>query len=81
LSFPQYPIETSSTFTTLSMLMQDPDLLAVMPWDVARMALDHGMLVRLPLQLKSRSEPYEVVTRVGVELSKPAQMLVDILTA
>jgi len=37
--------------------------------------------VRLPLQLKSRSEPYEVVTRVGVELSKPAQMLVDILTA
>ncbi|WP_410952955.1 LysR family transcriptional regulator [Pseudomonas sp. S1(2024)] len=81
LSFPQYPIETSSTFTTLSMLMQDRDLLAVMPWDVARMALDHGMLVRLPLNLKSRSEPYEVVTRVGVELSKPAQMLVNILMA
>jgi DNA-binding transcriptional LysR family regulator len=81
LSFPQYPIETSSTFTTLSMLLQDPGLLAVMPWDVAKVALDHGMLVRLPLQLKSRSEPYEVVTRKGVELSRPAQMLVSILMA
>jgi DNA-binding transcriptional LysR family regulator len=79
LSFPQYPIETSSTFTTLSMLLQDPGLLAVMPWDVARVALDHGMLVRLPLQLQSRSEPYEVVTRQGVELSAPAQVLVEIL--
>jgi hypothetical protein len=39
------------------------------------------MLVRLPLQLKSRSEPYEVVTRKGVELSRPAQMLVSILMA
>ena len=79
LSFPQYPIETSSTFTTLSMLLQDPGLLAVMPWDVAKVALDHGMLVRLPLQLQSRSEPYEVVTRQGVELSAPAQVLVEIL--
>ncbi|MDD1961455.1 LysR family transcriptional regulator [Pseudomonas sp. 39004] len=81
LSFPQYPIETSSTFTTLSMLLQDPGLLAVMPWDVAKVAVDHGMLVRLPLQLKSRSEPYEVVTRKDVELSTPAQMLVSILMA
>lgn len=79
LSFPLYPIETSSTFTTLAMLLQDPGLVAVMPWDVAKMALDHGMLRQLPLQLNSRSEPYEVVTRHGVELSVPAQMLVDIL--
>lgn len=81
LSFPQYPIETSSTFTTLSMLRQDPGLLAVMPWDVAKVAVDHGMLVRLPLQLMSRSEPYEVVTRRGVELSSPARLLIDILMA
>jgi len=79
LSFPQYPIETSSTFTTLSLLRQDPGLLAVMPWDVARVAVEHGMLVRLPLQLASRSEPYEVVTRRGVELSGPGRVLVDIL--
>lgn len=79
LSFPQYPIETSSTFTTLSLLRQDAGLLAVMPWDVAKVAVAHGMLVKLPLQLFSRSEPYEVVTRRGVDLSGPAQVLVDIL--
>lgn len=50
-----------------------------MPWGVTRMVLDHGMLVRLPLQLAWRSEPYEVVTRSGGELSRPAQMLGDIL--
>ncbi|MFP3862572.1 MULTISPECIES: hypothetical protein [unclassified Pseudomonas] len=52
-----------------------------MPWDVTKVAVDHGMLARLPLQLKSRSEPYEVVKRKDVELSTPTQMLVSILMA
>lgn len=77
LGFPQYPIETSSTFTTLSLLAQDPTLVAVMPTDVARMALDHGILAALPLQLASRSEPLEIVTRHGASLSVPAQLLID----
>ncbi len=81
LSFPQYPIETSSTFTTLAMLRQDAGLLAVMPWDVAKVAVEHGMVVRLPLLIKSRSEPYEVVTRKEIELSRNAQLLIDILMA
>lgn len=79
LSFPLYPIETSSTFTTLSLLLQDPELVAVMPWDSAKIALEHGMLVQLPLVLNSRSEPYEVVTRKDVELSVPAQLLIEAL--
>lgn len=79
LSFPLYPIETSSTFTTLTLLLQDPELVAVMPWDSARIALEHGMLVQLPLALNSRSEPYEVVTRKDVELSVPAQLLIEAL--
>ncbi|MDE1169550.1 MAG: LysR family transcriptional regulator [Pseudomonas sp.] len=81
LSFPLYPIETSSTFTTLSLLLQDPNLVAVMPLDVAQMAVDHGMLVQLPLELTSRSEPYEIVTRHGVALTVPTQLLIDELTA
>jgi len=80
LNFPTYPIETSSTFTTLSLLLQDPQLVAVMPVDVARMAVTHGMLVHLPLELKSRSEPYEIVTRQGVALTAPTQLLIDELT-
>ncbi|MFI8336659.1 LysR family transcriptional regulator [Pseudomonas taetrolens] len=80
LNFPTYPIETSSTFTTLSLLLQDPQLVAVMPVDVARMAVTHGMLVHLPLELKSRSEPYEIVTRQGVALTAPTLLLIDELT-
>ncbi|MCP8347464.1 MULTISPECIES: LysR family transcriptional regulator [Pseudomonas] len=79
LSFPLYPIETSSTFTTLTLLLQDRGLVAVMPWDSARIALEHGMLAQLPLVLNSRSEPYEVVTRKGVELPVPAQLLIEAL--
>jgi DNA-binding transcriptional LysR family regulator len=78
LSFPLYPIETSSTFTTLTLLLQDRGLVAVMPWDSARIALEHGMLAQLPLELNSRSEPYEVVTRKGVELPVPAKRLARI---
>jgi DNA-binding transcriptional LysR family regulator len=80
LSFPRYPIETSSTFTTLSLLAQDPTLVAVMPTDVARMALDHGILIALPLSLLARSEPIEIVTRHGASLSVPARWLIDELT-
>ncbi|KTC24781.1 LysR family transcriptional regulator [Pseudomonas putida] len=79
LSFPLYPIETSSTFTTLTLLLQDRGLVAVMPWDSARIALEYGMLAQLPLELNSRSEPYEVVTRKGVELPVPAQLLIEAL--
>lgn len=79
LSFPLYPIETSSTFTTLTLLLQDRGLVAVMPWDSAKIALEHGMLAQLPLVLNSRSEPYEVVTRKDVELPVPAQLLIEAL--
>jgi len=77
LAFPLYPIETSSTFTTISLLQQDPELVAVMPEDVARLALDHGLLARLPLDLLSRSEPYEIVTRHGVGLTAPTELLIQ----
>lgn len=80
LSFPHYPIETSSTFTTLSLLLQDPGAVALMPWDVAKLNVSQGSLVELPLYFHSRSEPYEIVTRRGVELSSPSQALIRILT-
>jgi DNA-binding transcriptional LysR family regulator len=77
LSFPLYPIETSSTFTTISLLLQDKDLVAVMPVDVAQSALNHGMLIRLPLELNSRNEPYEIVTRRDVELTVLTELLIQ----
>jgi hypothetical protein len=48
-----------------------------MPADVAQMFLDHGILIRLPLALISRNEPYEIVTRHGVGLTAPTQLLID----
>ncbi|MBD8597633.1 LysR family transcriptional regulator [Pseudomonas sp. W2Oct36] len=80
LSFPLYAIETSSTFTTLSLLLKDPNLVAVMPNDVAQMALDHGMLVKLPLTIQSTSEPYEIVTRSNVEYTASMVLLIEEMT-
>lgn len=77
LEFPRYPIETSSTFATLMLLEQDPQLVALMPAEVARYALAHGLLSRLALELRSRSEPYSAVVRRGVGLTAPASLLIE----
>lgn len=77
LEFPRYPLETASTFTMLSLLQQDPGLVALMPREVAQFNEDFGMIRRLPLQLRSRSEPYGVIARHGSPLSHPAQMLLE----
>lgn len=80
LSFPLYAIETSSTFTTLSLLLNDQNLVAVLPIDVAQMALDHGMLVKLALTIQSTSEPFEIVTRANVEYTASMVLLIEELT-
>ena len=77
LAFPRYPVETASTFTMLSLLQEDPELIAVMPLAVARFSEGFGMIRRLPLNLQSRSEPYGVIARHGVSLSSAARLLLD----
>ncbi len=77
LDFPRYPIETSSTFTTLMLLQEDPRLVALMPIEVAQFALRHGMLTRLPLRIRSRTEVYSAVTRQGSALTAPAALLLE----
>lgn len=79
LEFPRFPLETASTFTTLMLLQQDPQLIALMPEEVAEAAARMGVLVSLPLQMRSRSEPYSLVTRQGVQLSAGAKLLWDTL--
>lgn len=77
LEFPRYPVETASTFTTLSLLQEDPELVAVMPLSVARFSERFGMIRRLPLELQSRSEPYGVIARHGSSLSPAARLLLE----
>ncbi|PHX42552.1 hypothetical protein AO263_35285 [Pseudomonas sp. NZIPFR-PS5] len=51
-----------------------------MPNDVAQMALDLGMLVKLPLTIQSTSEPYEIVTRSNVEYTASMVLLIEEMT-
>ncbi|MNQ62602.1 LysR substrate binding domain protein [compost metagenome] len=75
LEFPRYPLETASTLTTLILLRQNPRLVALMPVEVSDAAIQLGSLAPLPLQLRSRSEPFSVVARRGAPLSAPARLL------
>lgn len=77
LEFPRFPLETASTFTTLMLLQQDPQLVALMPEEVADSATAMGVVVALPLTLSSRSEPYSIVTRHGAPQSAPVKLLVS----
>lgn len=76
LRFPIYPLETTSAFTTLSLLQKNPSFVALVSSEVAQFCNRFGMTCVLPLQLKSRSEPYELVTRRGGVLSPAAKLLI-----
>lgn len=77
LEFPRYPLETSSTFTMLSLLQEDPNLVAVMPNSIASSSEGFGLLRRLPLELLSRNEPYAIIHRRNASLSPLAQLLLE----
>ena len=77
LEFPRYPLETSSTFTMLSLLQEDPQLVAVMPHSIACSSEGFGLLRRLPLELQARNEPCSIIHRRGSSLSPLASLLLE----
>lgn len=81
LRLPLHLLETTSAFTTLSLLQKNPSFVALMSVDVARFCTDFGMLTILPLTLQSRSEPYQLVTRHGSVLSPAARLFIDAVTS
>jgi DNA-binding transcriptional LysR family regulator len=80
LRFPLYLIETTAAFTMLSLLKRNPTMVASVSADVARFCAEFGMVCILPLQLRARSEPYELVTRRGSMLSPVAQLFIQQLS-
>jgi DNA-binding transcriptional LysR family regulator len=80
LRFPLYLLETTSAFTTLSLLQRNPSLVALLSIDVAQFCTGFGMTTVLPLQLHSRSEPYQLVTRSNSVMSPVARLFVQELT-
>ena len=77
LEFPRYPLETASTFATLMLLQEDPNLVALMPRETAQSALGFAKLACLELTQPLRSEPYGAVSRHGSPLSAPARLLLE----
>jgi DNA-binding transcriptional LysR family regulator len=75
LRFPLYLLETTSAFTTLSLLQKNPSFVALMSTDVAQFCTRFGITRNLPLPLRSRSEPYQLVTRHGSVPTPIAQLL------
>lgn len=79
IEVPRYPIETASTFAALTMLQANPELVAVIPHEVATFGEQFGLVARLPLTIPPLDEPYGVVTRAGAHLSPGARLLVEAL--
>jgi DNA-binding transcriptional LysR family regulator len=77
LRFPLYLLETTSAFTTLSLLQRNPTMVALLSTDVAQFCTGFGMTSILPLQLQSRSEPYQLVMRSNSVLSPVARMFMQ----
>ena len=76
LLFPLNLFETTSAFTTLSMLQRNPSMVALLSVDVAQFCTRFGMTRILPLRLQSRSEPYFLITRRDRTLSPNAALFV-----
>ncbi len=77
IRFPQHLLETTSAFATLALLQANPSFVAVVSIEVARFFARQQMSCILPLNLVSRSEPYELVTRKGGAPQPAAQLLID----
>ena len=59
---PRNVVETSSMMTMIA-LMQESDMLAVMPADIMSFGVQHGLLKKLPINLPPIMGSYGVVTR------------------
>ena len=74
-------IETSSTFATAALLRGSDDLVALLPREVCRFFSAKNLLRTLPIALKSRTQPFGIVTRAGGRLSAVARRFVEVLSA
>lgn len=79
LSLPGNIITTASTFVTIISLLQDPNLIAILPTSVAKVFVQHKMLRIAPVKLESKSQSFGVVTRKNGVLCAPAQRFISIM--
>ncbi|MDQ7912976.1 hypothetical protein RCF34_07600 [Pseudomonas sp. 102515] len=80
-ALPLHLVETTSALTTLSRLSRDPRLVARVSVEVADYVCQHGLVIRLPLQLRSHSEPPELASRRSAQQNPTFALLVESLYA
>jgi DNA-binding transcriptional LysR family regulator len=79
LAMPDNPISTASTFVTVALLQSSADLVSLLPTAIADMFIRQKMLRLVPVELKSPSQTFGIVTRKGGVLSPPAERFVELL--
>src|SRR3546814_2032286 len=72
------PVETASTFVTITLLSGSADFVALIPADVAAFFAAHGVVTILPIRLPSRSQPFGLITRRSEEHTSELQSLMRI---
>jgi DNA-binding transcriptional LysR family regulator len=79
IDMPVNTVSTASTFVTVALLNQGRDLVSLLPTDIAEMFARHKMLRILPVEMRSPSQTFGVVTRRGSVLSPMAERLIELL--
>lgn len=77
LVIPTALLETRSALTTMSLMKSDMNTVALLSSDVAAFFVNFGMACILPMHLRSKSEPYEVITRQSSDLGIHARQFID----
>lgn len=76
LPFPRTLVETRSAFTTISLIQCNPHYVALVSSDVAAFLSNFGLARTLAMQLRSKSEAYEVIRLRGAALPENAARLI-----
>jgi DNA-binding transcriptional LysR family regulator len=77
LCFPQNLVETTSAFTTLSLLQRNPSMVALLSTEVSQYCTTFGSTTKLAIDIQSKSEPYFLVTPKGRALSPAAKVFME----
>ncbi|MEO6959119.1 MAG: LysR family transcriptional regulator [Burkholderiaceae bacterium] len=71
------PVETASTFITITLLSDSDDFVALIPADVAAFFANNGLITILPISLPSRSQPFGLITHKQRNLTHATKLLID----
>jgi len=79
LPLPEHTTETSSIFVTMLLLQEPNHPVALLTAENMDLCVRHGLAHRLPLEIRSRTESYGIVTRRDTVLSPAAHLMVAAL--